>query len=56
MSRQVSYEQLDAPTTIVVTDDRGLRRRCLDLPVPPIVLGSNQLYNWLTWFPTEFEP
>lgn len=50
----VCFYTLDSPKTIVVSDDRGLRRRCLDLPVPAVILGSAQLYNWLTWFPTEF--
>ncbi|KAL1500383.1 hypothetical protein AB1Y20_013040 [Prymnesium parvum] len=50
----VSFSVLDSPRTILVSDDRGLRRRCLALPTPPVVLGSSQLFNWLTWFPTEF--
>jgi len=51
----VSFHQLDSPAAILVSDDRGLRRRCVELPHPPVVLGSSQFWNWLDWLPPEDE-
>jgi len=43
----VRFERLSAPAALVVSDDRGLRRRCFSLPCPPVVLGRKQWENWL---------
>ena len=51
----ITFRQLNMPNAIVVSDDRGLRRRCLDLPLPPVVLSSSQFYHWLDWLPPDPE-
>lgn len=43
----LALSHLEAPAAIVVSDDRGLRRRCFALPNPPAVLGRSQLFNLL---------
>ena len=43
----VSFIHVADPATLVVSDDRGLRRRCMKLPSPPLVLGRAQFFNWL---------
>jgi len=43
----ISFFELEQPTCLVVTDDRGLRRRCFALPNPPLVIGRAQLINWI---------
>lgn len=40
-------ERLDHPAALVVSDDRGLRRRCFNLPNPPVVFGRSQFLNAL---------
>jgi len=55
LENAVTYSRLDKPVAMVVSDDRGLRRRCFELPCPPVVLGRNQLLNWLSWLPAELE-
>jgi len=47
----VRIEQLCEPTAMVISDDRGLRRRCFSLASPPIVLGRKQWENWLLRIP-----
>ena len=44
----VRIDWLSKPAAMVVSDDRGLRRRCLSLANPPVVLGRKQWENWLT--------
>ena len=56
ISPQVTFRQLDSPAALVVSDDRSLRRRCIGLPHPALVLSSSQLYYWLDWLPPEFKP
>eukprot|EP00965_Chrysotila_dentata_P073581 2430427-Pleurochrysis_carterae.AAC.1 len=41
------YSLIEDPQVLVVSDDRGLRRRLMTLKTPPAVLGRRQLYNWL---------
>ena len=43
----VRLERLERPTALVVTDDRGLRRRCFSLANPPVVFGRAQFANWI---------
>ena len=43
----IRMERLSDPATVVVSDDRGLRRRCFTLANPPVVLGRKQWENWL---------
>jgi hypothetical protein len=43
----IRFQRLSSPSTMVITDDRGLRRRCFALANPPVVFGRNQLYNWM---------
>ena len=43
----VRIDWLAKPAAMVVSDDRGLRRRCLSLANPPLVLGRKQWENWL---------
>ena len=43
----VRLEMLTEPAALVVSDDRGLRRRCFSLPAPPVVLGRKQWEKWL---------
>ena len=43
----VRMEMLKNPNTMVVTDDRGLRRRCFALANPPVVFGRAQFANWM---------
>ena len=43
----VRIERLANPAALVVSDDRGLRRRCFSLASPPVVLGRKQWENWL---------
>lgn len=43
----VRIEMLTQPAALVVSDDRGLRRRCFQLGCPPVVLGRKQWENWL---------
>ena len=43
----IRMEVLRRPAAIVVSDDRGLRRRCFSLASPPVVLGRKQWENWL---------
>ena len=43
----LSFASLDDPTTMVISDDRGLRRRCFALANPPVVLGRNQFFNMM---------
>lgn len=43
----VRIDKLERPSAIVVSDDRGLRRRCHLLANPPVVLGRAQFFNWM---------
>ena len=43
----IRIEMLSKPAALVVSDDRGLRRRCFTLGHPPVVLGRRQWENWL---------
>ena len=43
----VRVSRLEQPAAIIVSDDRGLRRRCFALASPPVVLGRAQFFNWL---------
>lgn len=43
----VSVAQITQPVAMVVSDDRGLRRRCFGLALPPVVMGRSQFYNML---------
>lgn len=43
----IRLERLERPTALVVTDDRGLRRRCFSLANPPVVFGRAQFCNWM---------
>ena len=43
----VSIAQIERPAAMVVSDDRGLRRRCFALAHPPVVLGRAQFFNML---------
>lgn len=41
------FERIERPAALVVSDDRGLRRRCFALAHPPVVMGRNQFFNML---------
>ena len=43
----VSVAQITQPVAMVVSDDRGLRRRCFGLASPPVVMGRSQFFNML---------
>lgn len=43
----VQFTPVAEPAALLVTDDQGLRRRCMALDAPPAILGRQQLYNWL---------
>jgi hypothetical protein len=43
----LSFAMISQPSTLLVSDDRGLRRRCFALPNPPVVLGRNQFFNMM---------
>ena len=38
---------LKDPVVMIVTDDRGLRRRCFQLANPPVVFGRQQFVKWM---------
>jgi len=42
----ITFRQLEQPALLLVTDDRGLRRRAM-ANSPAAVLGRMQLFNWL---------
>jgi hypothetical protein len=42
----ITFRQLEEPALLLVTDDRGLRRRAM-ANSPAAVLGRMQLFNWL---------
>ena len=43
----VSFKHVREPVSILVSDDRGLRRRCMSLASPPLVFGRAQFYSLL---------
>ena len=43
----VRLEKLGGSPTMVVSDDRGLRRRCFLLANPPVVFGRMQFFNFM---------
>lgn len=43
----IKFVHLPAPGAVVVTDDRGLARRCSTMAKPAIVLTSSQFASWL---------
>ena len=43
----LKFDSLERPSVLVVSDDRGLRRRCFSLAQPPVVMGANQFFNTL---------
>ena len=43
----LSFAKLEGATTVVVSDDRGLRRRCFALANTPVVLGRSQFFNMM---------
>lgn len=43
----VRLEKLGGSSTMVVSDDRGLRRRCFLLANPPVVFGRMQFFNFM---------
>lgn len=43
----LSFGMIESPQALVVSDDRGLRRRCFALEHPPVVLGRNQFFNMM---------
>ena len=50
----VRVSQLSDPAAMVVTDDRGLRRRCFQLANPPVVFGRQQFQNWMERLDEEY--
>lgn len=43
----IKFVHLPAPGAVVVTDDRGLARRCSTMAQPAMVLTSSQFASWL---------
>ena len=43
----IQLQCIERPTAMVISDDRGLRRRCFALANPPVVMGRNQFFNML---------
>jgi len=51
----VRVERLNDAAALVVTDDRGLRRRCFQLANPPVVFGRAPFFNWMERLALEAE-
>lgn len=52
----IRIDKLERPSAIVVSDDRGLRRRCFALANPPVVMGRAQFFNWMERTHVLIEP
>ena len=44
----IKFAHLPGPGALVVTDDKGLARRCRQLSQPAVVLTAGQLASWLS--------